>query len=215
MSFRPWSITIWRCRPPGYGLITRFEPLLLTDRHTLYFFAHPPLVHVYAAGSFLYHGAFSDLAFFDETSRRVRDAGGVRAAEFEPALASIYQRYRERPHVIETRTPNLFLASATVALLGLWAGRISRRWWMGLLAAAAYATNPEVFVRSSYGGYFAIDGLAALLMLLAAEMAAPARLATERSSDRGGCRCGPGRPQADPAAGGEGNHSVDRLAAFP
>ena len=37
----------------------------------------------------------------------------------------------------------------------------------GLLAALTYATSPEVFVRSSYGGYFAIGNFALLLMLLA------------------------------------------------
>jgi hypothetical protein len=93
----------------------------------------------------------------------------VRKPVEEIELALIYERYENHPYPLETRTPNLFVASATVALLGIWAGRISRRWWMGLLAATAYATNPEVFVRSSYGGYFAIGSLAAALMLLASE----------------------------------------------
>ena len=176
----------------GFGLLTRFEPLLLTDRHGVYFFAHPPLLHFYVAGSFLLQGSLDELETYDEASRRVRDVwerrpvslpsgtislpgqdttyrivdvegidyvlapehGGlpVRASAETVELARIYGRYQERPHLVEARTPNLFFAAATVALLGVWVGRISRRWWMGLLVAAAYASSPEVFVRSSYGG---------------------------------------------------------------
>jgi hypothetical protein len=153
----------------GYGLLTRFEPLLLTDRGTLYYVAHPPLLHFYTGASFLYWGRLHELRFFDEASQRAREGGGEARERFGAGLSKIYERYDDRPHLVETRTPSLFLASATVALLGLWIGRVSHRLWMGLLVAAAYATSPEVFVRSSYGGYFAIGGLATLLMLLGAE----------------------------------------------
>lgn len=161
----------------GYGLVTRFEPLLLTDRGTAYYFAHPPLLHFYVGGSFLLYGALPDLAAFDQASQRARAAlassSGVataRRSEADPVdLQAIYDHFAANPHKLETRTPNVFFASATVALLGLWATRLARRWWLGLLVAVAYASNPEVFVRSSYGGYFAIGGLTAALMLLAAE----------------------------------------------
>jgi hypothetical protein len=192
----------------GYGLATRFEPFLLTDRHTIYYFAHPPLLHFYVAGSFLYFGTFPDLEYYDAASRRALDAtegrpgplpsglvpgerggklqyravgveGGdyllapdadgiqrrVSAATVE--LSLITRRYNELPHAIETRAPNLFLAAATVALLGIWGTRISRKLWIGLLLALAYGTSPEIFVRSSYGGYFAIGTIASLLMLMA------------------------------------------------
>ncbi|MEQ1919943.1 MAG: hypothetical protein ABL955_12155, partial [Elusimicrobiota bacterium] len=61
----------------------------------------------------------------------------------------------------------LFLAALTVAVLGTWARRLTGRTWLGLLIAAAYASSPEVFVRSSYGGYFAIGQFAVLMILLA------------------------------------------------
>jgi hypothetical protein len=51
--------------------------------------------------------------------------------------------------------------------LGCWVATLTGRWWAGFLAALAYATSPEVFVRSSYGGYFAIGNFALLLMLMA------------------------------------------------
>lgn len=193
----------------GFGLLTRFEPLLLTDRRTIYYFAHPPLLHVYAAASFLYWGTLPSLEFYDAASQRARDArelrpfpppggsvllkeestrrdilsvdlpnyllsapaGGppVKETVERVELARIYEHYRAEPHAIETRTPNILFGTLTVIILGIWAGRISHRVWIGALAAAAYASNPEVFVRSSYGGYFAIGGLTCALMLAGAE----------------------------------------------
>jgi hypothetical protein len=84
-------------------------------------------------------------------------------------LQNIYTRYRAFPHRLEARTPNIFFGAATIALLAIWAGRISRRWWIGVIAAIAYATSPEVFVRTSYGGYFAIGAFASVAILLAWE----------------------------------------------
>jgi len=195
----------------GYGLLTRFEPLLLTDRNTIYYFAHPPLLHYYAAASFLYYGQLEDLEYYDAASQRAlaveqgrsfkppmagfrrgensdskyirQEIVGVKEDDYvivpplpdgsdripvrQLDLDSIYEHYTQTPHKIETRTPNIFLASLTVALLGCWAAKLTGPWGVGLFVAAAYATSPEVFVRSSYGGYFAIGNFALLLMLMA------------------------------------------------
>lgn len=193
----------------GYGLLTRFEPLLLTDRHDVYFFAHPPLLHFVVGGSFLLHGQLEELARYDAASRRARHSrqgepfappdgvvrlqddpetyritgtegtdylltstitgAATRAAVEKVELDGIYGQYNEGPHQVEARTPNLFFASATVALLALWVERMSRRWWWSILAAVVYATNPEVLVRSSYGGYYAIGAFASIVILLAEE----------------------------------------------
>src|SRR6185503_7433804 len=199
----------------GYSLLTRLEPVLLTDRHSVFFFAHPPLLHFFTAGSYALSGALPDLRFYFEASQRVRDAwegrppqiGGevvelkghpielpvppgeyrimgaqgtdylVKSASGEQTSLSVesveldrvYAHYLQYPRLIESRSPNLFFAAMTVGLLAFWASRISHKWWMGLLAAAVYATSPEVLVRSSYGGYFAVGGLACILLLLTAE----------------------------------------------
>jgi len=183
-------------------------PLLLTDRDTLYYFAHPPLLHYYVAASFLYYGETDHLKYYDDATQRALAAdhgtlfnpppfGFTRAgAEYarhqitgmqnnhytiSPPLSdgknsipvrkleldSIYQHYTKNPHKLESRAPIIFLAALTVALLGCWAAKLTGQWWVGFLAAAAYATSPEVFVRSSYGGYFAIGNFALLLMLMA------------------------------------------------
>ncbi len=143
----------------GYGLLTSLRPTLLTDRGTDLFFAHPPLLHFYAAGSFLYWDKLERLASYDAVWRGAQ----ARAAR----VKALYAQYRSDPARLPTRTPNIFLAALTVALLGAWARGLTGRAWFGLLLGAAYATSPEVFVRSSYGGYFAIGQFAVLLLLLA------------------------------------------------
>ncbi|HXV63968.1 MAG TPA: PA14 domain-containing protein [Vicinamibacteria bacterium] len=185
----------------GYGLLTRLEPFLLTDRETFYYFAHPLLLHIYVAGSFLYFDEMDHLAYYDAASRRALAA--ERGEPFEPPatlgdrrivevldsdyvvdppltngrdripvtsleMRMIYQHYADAPHTLATRSPNVFLAAVTVSLLVLWVSRIAPT-WVALLAGMAYATSPEVTVRSSYGGYFAISNFLVLLTLLSLE----------------------------------------------
>jgi len=88
----------------------------------------------------------------------------------------LYDDYQRDPRRLPTRTANIFLAALTAALLGGWIDRRTGRWWLALLVTAAYATSPEVFVRSSYGGYFAISMFASMQILLAVE-----RRMTDRS----------------------------------
>lgn len=199
----------------GYALLTTAEPLLLNDRNSWYFFAHPPLLHLYVAGAHVLGGAIDDLRVYFDASLRVRDAAEhrviperaglvrvtghpaplpvppgdyriVRATDelyflspvegAGPAVAvpiaaveldEIYSHYARAPRLIDARTVNVFFGAVTVALLAVWTGRLTRRAWFGVWLAAVYATSPEVFVRSSYGGYYAIGALACVLMLLA------------------------------------------------
>lgn len=145
----------------AHGLLSSGRPALLTDRGTDFVFAHPPLLHLYVAESFLYWDRLERLVPYGEAWSLARAKAGAREGE----LQGLYALYRADPAVLPTRTPNVFLAAFTVALLGAWAGALSGRWWLGLLAAAAYASSPETFVRSGYGGYFALGQLAALLLL--------------------------------------------------
>lgn len=135
----------------GHGLLTALRPSLLTDRGTSLYFAHPPLLHLFVAESFLYWNRLDALAKYAD------------ATTFEAS----YELFRRDPAPLPTRTPNIFLAALTAAMLGAWAARLSGRIWLGGLIAAAYASSPEVFVRSSYGGYFAIGQFAVLSILLA------------------------------------------------
>ncbi|MCP5112401.1 MAG: hypothetical protein GY953_16375, partial [bacterium] len=91
--------------------------------------------------------------------------------EFESAVLGQY--YFNDPQRLPARTPSIFLAALTLAMLGSWIHRFTGRWWIALLVAAAYATSPEVFVRSSYGGYFAATNFAALALLMLANDGVP------------------------------------------
>ncbi|UPT74412.1 MAG: hypothetical protein M0D55_01290 [Elusimicrobiota bacterium] len=139
----------------GWGLLTSLSPELKTDRGTPYYFAHPPLVHFYVAASFAGWNRLDKLARYakDET------------------VEALYAEFRRDPELLPTRAANVFLAALTVALLGAWAARLSGKTWLGVLVAAAYGSNPEVFVRSSYGGYFAGDAFALLSLMLASSRA--------------------------------------------
>src|SRR5690606_37698590 len=80
----------------------------------------------------------------------------------------IYRHYDEAPYALETRTPNVFLAAAATALLVAAVSALSGYWWLGALLGAAYATSPEILVRSSYGGYFSVGAFATIAILIAA-----------------------------------------------
>ncbi len=150
----------------AYGLLTHLKPSLLTGRNTEYLFAHPPLLHMSVAGSILYYDKLDEFAVYDSLSPN------------RLTLEQAYQRYAQHPYLLETRTPNLFFAAFAVVLMWGWAGRMTGSAWFAALVTAVYATSPEVFVRSSYGGYFAIGAMCLLHMLLAVDswMSDPSRL---------------------------------------
>jgi hypothetical protein len=141
----------------AYGLLTQLKPSLLTSRNTEYYFAHPPLAHLYVAGSLLYYNLLDELAFYDSQSRHRMN------------VKELLDNYNQHPYLLESRTPNLFFSALTVALLGGWVARMTGCIWFGTLVALTYGTTAEVFVRSCYGGYFASSNFALLQILLAVE----------------------------------------------
>jgi hypothetical protein len=205
----------------GYGLLARFEPLLVSDHDTVYQFAHPPLAHFITAASFLYFDRLDYLKYYDAASQRALAArqgrpfapfdgtvdglsgghkGGHRVVGvvgdqyiIDPPLETgsrsipvwllengvLAQYYNHDPQKLVTRTPHIFLAALTVALLGCWIARMTGRWSLAVLVPLAYASSPEVWVRSSYGGHFAAANFAVLALLMAVEQleAAPSRAA--------------------------------------
>jgi len=80
--------------------------------------------------------------------------------------AVVAQHYERDPQKVPARAPHVFLAALTVALLGCWVARMSGGWPLAVLVAIAYATSPEIFVRSGYGGHFASSNFIVLLALM-------------------------------------------------
>lgn len=211
----------------AHSLLTHGQMRLLTDRNTVYCYAHPPLVHACIAASFLYYGQHDVLAYYDEAWERVRHAekgepftpvvdhffsvprkrslvrvrgrdeddasphrivgvdgkgyvvepplpvkdnwfSGRRIPVRDMEVQMLYDHFRRNTrHRLPTRTPNVFLAALTVGLLGWWVTRTTGYPWLALLVSCAYAANPEIFVRSSYGGYFAVSNFILMHILLA------------------------------------------------
>ncbi len=65
----------------AYSLVHDLVPKLLTDRHTTYYFAHPPLLHACVAGSFLYWNELDDLKPYETAWKRNQAAAEGRLTE--------------------------------------------------------------------------------------------------------------------------------------
>lgn len=165
----------------AYGLLAHLEPLSLTNRSTLYFFAHPPLLHFLNAPTILLAGQLESVrAAYDAAraeraklpaSRRTPSFQRIaRAFENPPRpdtslhwKRSVYPAFLKEPALLGTRAPN-FILSAVLAMLLFRALRtIGVSAGDSTLLMLATMTLPEIFVRSGYGGYFAISALTFLI----------------------------------------------------
>jgi hypothetical protein len=165
----------------AYGLITNLEPLSLTNRSTLYFFAHPPLLHVLNAPTLLLAGQLESVraAYDAARAERARLPASRRAPSFErigrafknPPRAdtslhwkrSVYPAFLKEPALLGTRAPNFILAAVLAMLVYRALRTIGATSTDSALLLMATMTLPEIFVRSGYGGYFAISALTFLL----------------------------------------------------
>jgi hypothetical protein len=165
----------------AYGLITNLEPLSLTNRSTLYFFAHPPLFHVLNAPTLLLAGQLESVraAYDAALAERAKLPASRRAPSFErigrafknPPRAdtslhwkrSVYPAFLKEPALLGTRAPNFILAALLAMLLYRALRTIGATSTDSALLLTATMTLPEIFVRSGYGGYFAISALTSLL----------------------------------------------------
>jgi hypothetical protein len=157
------------------GLVHDLAPVCLTNRSTLHYFAHPPLLHALAASALTLSGqlpavrAAHDAARAELSAIPIAERRGWRAVE--AALRGetprrdyslrwwrdVYGAFVEDPALLGTRAPNFVLAAVAATLLFLWLRRLGATSFDATLLVAVYATLPEVFVRSGYGGYYAID----------------------------------------------------------
>lgn len=157
------------------GLVRDLSPVCLTNRSRLHFFAHPPLLHVLGASTLALAGELDDVRpAYDvarEELRRVPSERGAaaiaRAFRDPPRLPDrfllwareVEPAFRAAPALTGTRAPNFVLGAAAALLVFGWCRRLGATGAGAALAAAAYATLPEVFVRSGYGGYYALTAV--------------------------------------------------------
>jgi hypothetical protein len=158
------------------GMVRELAPVSLMNRGRLHFFAHPPLLHVFSAATITLGGrlevvrpaydvAREELAKLPADERRRGPAAVVRALRDPPRVpdraflwhSRVFRAFREDPALLATRAPNFVLGAFAVVLVFAWARRLGAGTPDAALAAAAYATLPEIVVRSSYGGYYALS----------------------------------------------------------
>lgn len=179
----------------AYGLAHDLEPLCLTNRSTLYFFAHPLLLHALNAATLTLAGDLEVVRPPYDAARAARPREAPEGTRLARALAawrgeaerpdrsiawyrSVYGPFLQTPALAGTRAPNFVLAAAVAWMLFAWAIRLGVSALDAALLVLAYVTLPEIAVRSSYGGYYA---------LTAATFLAAGRLS---SAEPGGGRAG-------------------------
>lgn len=136
----------------AYGIMHEFTPSMTTNRGTDYFFAHPLLLHFWIGESALISNDLDQLRYYHESSLAGRAAPESRDKLFELEL----KRFGTDPLLLQTRTPNLFLGAFLMFPLGFLAYRLSGSLAAAVLTSVLYMTLPEVYVRTSYGGYMAV-----------------------------------------------------------
>lgn len=130
--------------------LTTYAP---TNRGTAHFFAHPPLLHIQIAGATALRGLTDRFSYLAEPSSNL-DPWNRRLSHFlaEPQLWVI-------------RQVNVVLASLACGLLWYCLRRVGTTRVEAAMLVLLWATQPEVIVRSGYGGYFAAASLAAILLV--------------------------------------------------
>jgi hypothetical protein len=174
----------------AYGLMNELEPTMVTNRGKYHFFAHPLLLHFWIGWSALIMDDLDGLRYYHDSAVAVQAMPGARDLvpldslnATSPFIAKIKQlftftpefaatldarwkqdlaQFYKTPMLLATRTPSVFLAALTLFPLGFLVYRISGSRFAAIGSAVIYATLPEVYVRSSYGGYMAMTNFLTL-----------------------------------------------------
>jgi hypothetical protein len=148
----------------AYGLIHEASPTMTTNRGTRFFFAHPLLLHFYIGAGCLISDDLDRLRHYHEGSLELADTS-ARPLD-EVVWTRTWARYRvdlalfeKDPVLLPTRAPNLFLGVLVLFPLGFLIYRLGGSLLVTAGSCLLYATLPEVYVRTSYGGYMGMTNL--------------------------------------------------------
>jgi hypothetical protein len=157
----------------AHALATRQVPMTLTNRSTAYYFAHPPLVHFWQAGTFALSGRLSRVAFYDEAGRRTARAPFVEPPSEAPLVRRphyeewkpLLRRFLAEPQLWPARQVSVLLGALAAGLLATLAASLTASTAAGVVLAAVMVTFPETLVRGAHGAYYAATVLLALVIL--------------------------------------------------
>jgi len=157
----------------AHALATRQTPTTLTNRSTPYYFAHPPLLHFWQAGTFALSGRLSRVAYYDEAGRRAArgrfveppaDAPLAKRPHYEE-WKPLLRRFLAEPQLWPAREVSVLLAAVAAGVLAMLAGSLTASTAAGVALAALFVTFPETLVRGAHGAYFAATVLLSLVIL--------------------------------------------------
>jgi hypothetical protein len=150
----------------AYGLMHELEPYMVTNRQTVYFFAHPLLHHFYIGNAFLFLDELDEVSYYHDSALEAK--GSIEKGAARELLDKIWERdFRKfivNPHLLATRMSNLFFGVLLFYFLVFFLYSLTNSFFLSMVGPFMYFTFPEVFVRSSYGGYMAIENLSFLLI---------------------------------------------------
>ena len=158
----------------AYGLATTLRPEVLTNRQGTACYAHPLLLHVFAAAAIAVDGQLEATRHYYDSAVAARaafDAG--RPVDWERAWGATYRAFRDRPVLGATRAPNLVFSALASALLVWFVYGLTDSGVLSCAALLVYLSVPETLVRHAYGGYHAITLVMMLLIAAVYSRGAP------------------------------------------
>lgn len=150
----------------AYGLMHKLEPYMVTNRHAAYFFAHPLLLHFYIGNSFLLLGELDEVSYYYDSALEGKKAVGKTDERdlLDEIWKGDYRKFVANPHLLATRMSNLFFSVLIFLVLFIFLYSSTGSCLLSLSGPVLYFTFPEVFVRSSYGGYMAVENFSLLMI---------------------------------------------------
>jgi hypothetical protein len=164
----------------AHALARRAAPMMVTDRGTRYFFAHPPLLHAWVAGTFALSGRLERVGDAEALAERAGERGPFVEPgpdEYPPAYYDLWQllldRFFTEPQLWPTRQVSVLLAALAVGWLVELAAAVAGSAAIGMAASLVLLTFPEFLIRGAYGGYFAVATFSTLGVLATLDRARP------------------------------------------
>ena len=148
----------WDSQSNAYGFIHTLTPLTVTDRGVLYYLADPPLLGFQIGLVALAKGSLNELAYHYKMAEALKATQGIFPLESAWHVAADQSRHRflADPHLLETRIPTLFFATATLPILFGLLQRLTQSSTLSAIGCLLYFTFPQILVQSSNGGYTAM-----------------------------------------------------------
>jgi len=151
----------------AYGIMHYLKPHMVTNRGTVYFFAHPLMLHFYIGYTSLFLDQLDGLSYYYQSAISAeKELTEKKSKEmlFKNWRGDLHKFFAD-PHLLATRMPNIFFSSLSLIILFYLLFTVTQSFIISATGPIIFFTIPEVFVRSSYGGYMAVDTFCLLIMI--------------------------------------------------